>query len=219
MAKKHLYCFPGLGASTKIFERLQFPEDEIEVHLIEWKIPLSFEESIQDYAARICEEIKHEKPIILGVSFGGMIVQEMSKIIEVEKVIIVSSLKSHHEFPNRLKLIKSSKAYRLFPTGFVENFEDYAKYFYGDFLKKKAELYKMYLSVRDPLYLKWALHNVLHWEQETPPPHLLHIHGTDDPIFPHKYIQNFIEVENGKHEMILTKARAISAIVRDAILM
>ena len=71
---------------------LQFPEDEIEMHLIPWKIPLTLEESIQDYAARICEEIKHEKPIILGVSFGGMIVQEISRIMEVEKVIIVSNL-------------------------------------------------------------------------------------------------------------------------------
>lgn len=218
MAKKHLYCFPGLGASTKIFERLQFPEDDIEMHLIPWKIPSSFEESMQDYAARICQEIKHEKPIILGVSFGGMIVQEMSKIIEVEKVIIVSSLKSHHEFPNRLKVIKDSKAYKLFPTGFIQNFEEYSKYFYGDFLKKKAELYKMYLSVRDPLYLKWALHNVLHWKQENPPENLIHIHGTDDPIFPHKHIQNFIPVEGGKHEMILTKPRQISEIVRKSIL-
>ena len=218
MAKKHLYCFPGLGASTKIFERLQFPEDDIEMHLIPWKIPSSFEESMQDYAARICQEIKHEKPIILGVSFGGMIVQEMSKIIEVEKVIIVSSLKSHHEFPNRLKVIKDSKAYKLFPTGFIQNFEEYSKYFYGDFLKKKAELYKMYLSVRDPLYLKWALHNVLHWKQENPPENLIHIHGTDDPIFPHKHIQNFIPVEGGKHEMVLTNPRQISEIVRKSIL-
>lgn len=218
MAKKHLYCFPGLGASTKIFERLQFPEDEIEMHLIQWKIPLSFEESIQDYAARICQEIKHERPIIMGVSFGGMIVQEMSKIIDVEKVIIISSLKSHHEFPKRLTLIKNWKVYKLFPIGFIQNFEEYAKYFYGDFFKKKAELYKMYLSVRDPLYLKWAIHNVLHWTQETPPHNLLHIHGTDDPVFPHKHIQNFVPVENGKHEMILTKAKSISEIVQNAIL-
>ena len=218
MEKKHLYCFPGLGASTKIFERLQLPEDEIEMHLISWKIPTSFEESIHDYAARICEEIKHENPIILGVSFGGMIVQEMSKIIEVEKVIIVSSLKSHDEFPNRLKVIKDTKAYKLFPTGFIQNFEEYAKYFYGDFLKKKAELYKMYLSVRDPLYLKWALHNVLHWKQDTPLANLIHIHGTDDSIFPHKHIQDFIPVEGGKHEMILTKPRQISEILRKSIL-
>ena len=218
MAKKHLYCFPGLGASTKIFEGLGFSNKDIEIHLISWKIPLSFEESIQDYAARICEEIKHERPIIIGVSFGGMIVQEMSKIIQVEKVIIISSLKSHREFPNRLKVLKDSKAYKLFPTGFIQNFEEYAKYFYGDFLKKKAELYKMYLSVRDPLYLKWAIHNVLHWKQDVPPENLVHIHGTEDPIFPHKYLKDFIPVHGGKHEMILTKARRISEIIEKSIL-
>lgn len=216
--KKHLYCFPGLGASPKIFELISLPQDQFEIHLLEWKIPISLEESIEDYAARICEDVKHENPIIMGVSFGGMIVQEMSKIKNFEKVIIVSSLKSHHELPNRLKVIRDTKAYKLFPAGIAENLEEYTKYFFGDFLKRKAELYKMYLSVRNPEYLKWAIYNVLHWKQEVPPSNLLHIHGTDDPVFPHKHIQNFVAIEDGKHEMILTKAKAISEIIRKSIL-
>ena len=215
MIKKHLYCFPGLAASSKIFERIKLPEDEFEIHLLEWKIPTSLDEPIEDYAARICEEIKHENPMILGVSFGGMVVQEMSKIKQFEKVIIVSSIKSHHELPKRLKVIRDTKAYKLFPTGVAENLEEYTKYFFGDFLKKRAELYKMYLSVRDSNYLKWAFYNVLNWKQETPPENLLHIHGTDDHIFPHKHITNFIPVEDGAHEMILTKASKISLIIRN----
>ncbi len=217
MAKKHLYCFPGLGASTKIFELLKLPE-EIEIHLLEWKIPLSIEESIEEYAQRICYDITHKKPILLGVSFGGMIVQEMSKLIETEKVIIVSSIKTHHELPNRLKVIRDTGAYKLFPAKIAENLEEYTKYFFGDFMKKRAELYKMYLSVRDPEYLKWAIYNVLHWKQEVPQKNLLHIHGTADHVFPYKHIENFIPVENGKHEMILTKAKAISKIIKESVI-
>ena len=215
MSKKHLYCFPGLGASSKIFEYISLPEEMVEIHLLDWKLPMSLEERIEEYAARICEEIKHENPILLGVSFGGMIVQEMSKIIPTEKVIIVSSIKTHHELPNRLRVIRDTGVYKLFPAKITENLEDYTKYFLGDFLKKKAELYKMYLSVRDADYMKWAIYNVLHWKQETPPEHLIHIHGTDDHVFPHKHLQNFIPIEGGKHEMILTKAKMISNVLRD----
>ena len=217
MAKKHVYFFPGLGASPKIFEYISLPKDQFEIHLLEWKLPLSIEESIESYASRICEDIKHENPIVLGVSFGGIIVQEISKVIEVEKVVIVSSIKTHHELPNRLKVIRDTKAYKLFPAKIAENLEEYTKYFLGDFLKKRAELYKMYLSVRDADYLKWAIYNVLHWKQENASEDVIHIHGTDDHVFPHKHIENFIAVEKGGHEMILTKAKAVSSILKDVL--
>lgn len=215
MQLKHIYLFPGLGASPKIFEYISLPKDQFEIHLLEWKIPLSLEESIEDYAARICEDVRHEQPILIGVSFGGMIVQEIAKIIEVEKLVIISSLKSHHELPKRLRLIRDSKAYKLFPSKIAENLDQYTKFFVGDFLKKRAELYQMYLAVRDADYLNWAIYNVLHWKQETPREDIIHIHGTSDHVFPHKYINGFISVEDGPHEMILTKGKKISKILED----
>lgn len=213
MAKTPIYCMPGLGASPKIFEHLQLPEDQFEIHLLAWKVPISLEESIQDYARRMCNDIKHECPVLLGVSFGGMLVQEMSKIIAVRHTIIVSSVKTHHELPNRLKLAKATKAYKLFPTWLVENFEEYTKYFLGDYLKKRAELYKMYLSVRNKLYMEWAIYNVLHWRQDTPIDNLTHIHGLEDNVFPIKYLKEYIPIKKGTHVMILMKAKTISQII------
>jgi esterase/lipase len=204
---------PGLGASPKIFEHIQLPEEEFEIHLLAWKIPLSLEESMQEYAKRMCEDIHHETPVLVGVSFGGMLVQEMSKIIPVQHTIIISSIKTHHELPIRLKIAKATKAYKLFPTWFVENIEEYTKYFLGDFLKKRAELYKMYLSVRNKQYMQWAIYNVLHWQQEQPIQNLTHIHGLEDHVFPVKHIQNYIPVKKGTHVMILMKAKTISQII------
>lgn len=215
MPKTQIYCMPGLGASVKIFEYISLPKDRFDIHLLEWKIPLSLNESLEDYAKRMCEDITHETPILLGVSFGGILVQEMAKIMNAQEIIIISSIKSHHELPNRLKVIRDTRAYKLFPAKIAENLDEYTKYFLGDFLKKKAELYKMYLSVRNAEYMKWAIYNVLHWKQENPPENILHIHGTEDPVFPHKHIKNFIPIESGKHEMILMKAKTISEIIRN----
>lgn len=217
MSKTHIYLMPGLGASSKIFEQIRLPEDQFELHYLEWKIPLSFEESLEVYAKRMCTDIVHKNPVLVGVSFGGILVQEIAKIIPVQKIILISSIKTHHEFPYRLKLIQMSKAYKLFPAKIVENLEDYTKYFLGDFLQKRAELYEMYLSVRDANYMKWAIHNVLHWQQETPPKNLVHIHGNDDHIFPSKHINNFVLVESGTHVMILIKSKTISDIIRKSL--
>ncbi|MBL4604264.1 MAG: alpha/beta hydrolase [Flavobacteriaceae bacterium] len=217
MAKKHIYFFPGLGASPKIFEHISLPKESFEIHLLEWKIPLSINESIEAYAKRMCEEITHENPILLGVSFGGILVQEMSKLISVEKIILISCIKSSHEFPNRLKIIQTTKVYKLFPTKITENLEAYTKYFLGDFLKKRADLYKMYLSVRNAEYMKWAIYQVLHWHQEEAPKNIIHIHGTEDHVFPIKYINDCISIENGTHTMILLKAKKISQIIRNSL--
>lgn len=213
MEKIHLYCMPGLGASSKIFERISLPKDKFELHFLEWKIPNSLDETIEEYALRISDDITHKNPVLLGVSFGGILVQEIAKIISVQKIILVSSIKSHHEFPYRLKLFQITKAYKLFPAKIVENLEDYTKYFLGDFLKKRAELYEMYLSVKDARYMKWAIYNVLHWQQENAPKNILHIHGNDDHVFPSKHINNFILVNKGTHVMILIKAKEISEII------
>ena len=42
----------------------------------------------------MCSKIQHENVVLLGVSLGGLLVQEMSKYLGVRKVIIVSSVKN-----------------------------------------------------------------------------------------------------------------------------
>jgi len=211
-----IYLFPGLGANYKIFENLTLP-NTYEIIYLEWKVPTSIDQPILDYAKLYLKDIKHEKPVLVGVSFGGIMVQEISKLIPTLKTIIISSIKNHLELPSHLQMIKNSKVYRLFPYKIVENIEDFLPYFLGDFANKKAELYKMYLSVRNPIYLKWAIYTVLHWQQEKQDKNIVHIHGTKDGVFPTKYINDYISIEGGTHVMILFKARKISEFITNII--
>ena len=50
-----IYLMPGMAASPKIFERLQFPSN-CRVHLLDWITPEK-NESLAHYAGRIAEEI------------------------------------------------------------------------------------------------------------------------------------------------------------------
>lgn len=213
--KTHLYFVPGLAANTKIFEHLQFDNSAFELHFLDWIIPTSIDESIEDYALRMTDNITHENPILIGVSFGGIMVQEMSKHVKCAKVIIISSIKSNLELPVRLKVAQKTKAYKLFPTKVVEKIEDYEYLFFGNYLKKRAELYKLYLSVRNATYLEWAIHNVLNWQQDFELDYVTHIHGNKDEVFPIKHIKNAIEINNGTHVMVLNKAKTISKLLEE----
>ncbi|WP_117884055.1 alpha/beta hydrolase [Aureibaculum luteum] len=215
--KKHLYFVPGLAASPEIFEYIKLPKEHYEIHHLDWLIPDTKEENIQHYAKRMCDRITHKNPILLGVSFGGVVVQEMSKLITTEKVIIISSVKCKDEIPKRLKLAKITKAYKLFPVKAVTNIESLAKYAFGDTIKKRAELYKKYLSMRDDNYLPWAIHNVLNWSQEIPLPNIIHIHGNNDSVFPIKHVKGCKVIKGGTHSMIINKARPISKLLLEVI--
>jgi len=210
MSKIAVYFMPGLAASATIFERIVLPEDIFEVHLLEWEIPLA-NESLTNYAQRIAKKIKHENPVLIGVSFGGILVQEMAKYIEARKVIIISSVKSNLEFPRRLKLAKATKAYKMIPMNLILNLDNLAKFSFGEKINHRLKLYEKFLSVRDIGYLEWAVEKVILWDRIVVDQRVIHIHGDMDDVFPMKYITNYIAVQGGTHIMILNKYKWLNA--------
>ena len=215
--KLHIYFVPGLAASSKIFEYLKFPEEKYELHFLEWLLPLSEKETIEDYAQRMAISITESSPVLIGVSFGGIIVQEISKYLSPKKIILISSVKSRDELPKRLKAIQLTKAYKLFPAKAITNIEELSIYAFGNFAKKRVGLYKEYLSIRNEKYLAWAIYNMLHWQQISPLKNTLHIHGNNDGVFPIKHIKNCVTINKGTHIMILNKAKSISKIIIDSL--
>jgi pimeloyl-ACP methyl ester carboxylesterase len=206
MSKIPVYFMPGLAASSAIFERISLPSTEFEMVLLEWEIPLD-NETLANYAKRIATKIKHKNPVLIGVSFGGILVQEMSKWIEARKVIIISSVKSNAEFPRRMKIAKTTKAYKLIPMNLLLNVESLAKFSFGDKITQRLKLYEKFLSVRDKRYLDWAIEQVILWDRTVIDEKVIHIHGDADEVFPIKYIKKCIVVKGGTHIMILNKFR------------
>jgi pimeloyl-ACP methyl ester carboxylesterase len=204
MSKIPVYFMPGLAASSAIFERIHLPETVFETVLLEWEIPLG-KESLSEYAKRMTKKITHPNPVLIGVSFGGILVQEMAKHIQASKIIIISSVKCNQEFPMHFKIAKTTKAYKLLPTSLLLNIENLVKFSFGDTINQRIKLYEKFLSVRDIHYLDWAIEQVILWERTVIDEKVIHIHGDADEVFPVKNIQNYIPVRGGTHIMILTK--------------
>jgi esterase/lipase len=210
MSKIHVYFMPGMAASSSIFERIQLPEDIFEIHLLEWLLPKK-EETIEHYAQRIAKNIIHENVVLVGVSFGGILVQEMKPYVNPRKVIIISSVKSNLEYPTRFIIAKTTKAYKLIPTKLLENIESLAKFTFGSsIIKQRVKLYEKFLAVRDKDYLDWAIEQIINWKRKVADPEIIHIHGDADEVFPIKNIKKCIIVKGGTHIMILSKYRWIS---------
>lgn len=204
MGKIPVYFMPGLAASSAIFERIVLPADLFDVHLLEWEIPLDHE-TLSDYAKRISLKIADAHPVLIGVSFGGILVQEMSKFIDAKKVIIISSVKSNAEMPRRMKFAKATGAYKLLPVSLANKIESLAKISFTSKINQRLHLYEKFLSMRDKKYLTWAIEQVVLWDRDQPDENVVHIHGDADEIFPPKYIKDFIPIKGGTHIMIINK--------------
>jgi esterase/lipase len=165
------------------------------------------QESLQSYAKRMSERVIHDNAVLIGVSFGGILVQEMAQFLNLRKLIIVSSVKSNKELPLRMKIAKTTKAYKLMPTGLLQDVEKLVKYAFGDVMKRKLKLYEQFLHMRNKVYLDWAIGQVICWDRVKIDPNVIHIHGDADEVFPVKNIKKYINVKGGTHIMILNRFR------------
>jgi len=212
-----VYFLPGLAANQSIFKNIKLDTDIFDMYYLEWMIPY-YNESIVDYALRFCKEIKHENAVLIGVSFGGIIAQEMSLVRRFKKIIIISSVKNRDELPMHLQLAGKTKAYKLVPTSlFAQNIDLLSKFVFNKTITKRLDLYKLYLSITDKRYLDWAIEQVVLWGQTAHDPNLIHIHGDLDTIFPINNIKDCIVVKGGTHVMILNKYKWLNQNLTDLI--
>ena len=199
-----IYLMPGMAASPKIFELIKFPSN-YKIICLTWIKP-HINESIKSYAKRMSAFIKDVNPVLIGVSFGGILVQEISKHIKVKKLIIISSVKSKVELSLSMKFAKKTGIHHLLPLNWIDDIEKILLFVFGPSIRSRVDSYKKYLSERDPDYLKWSINQIINWKQITYEDKIIHIHGERDKVFPLKYLEinkNFIVVKNGTHATIL----------------
>ncbi|GEC71869.1 alpha/beta hydrolase [Flavobacterium flevense] len=217
MNKIPVYFMPGMAANSLIFERIKLNETLFNVHYLEWEIPKP-QESLVDYAKRIALKITEKNPVLIGVSFGGILVQEIADLMEVRKVIIISSVKSRSELPKRIKFAKSTLAHKLIPMRLILRLNKLAKLVLAEKVKHRIQLYDTFLSVRDIYYLKWAVEKVVLWDRLVANERVIHIHGDKDRIFPIQNIKNCIVIKGGTHVAVYTKYRWFNTHLSDIIL-
>lgn len=209
---KTVYLIPGVGANDKIFQNLEFPGCEI-VH-IKWPKHKKGE-NIQQYVKKLLPQIRKDtQPILVGLSFGGIVAIELSKLIEAHKIILISSIKTHHERPLKLMFLNSLKFHRLLPGKLVVQFRFWLNWLLGKLSEKDWELVEQMIQEANIEFNEWAVDQVIHWHHDEEVPNLVHIHGTRDRIFPSFYVKKAIWIKGGSHFMIVNRAEEINKIIK-----
>ena len=161
---KELYIFSGLGADESVFQRLAF--SGFQTTFIKWTVPHD-KETIENYATRLTDQITSTKPILIGLSFGGLIAVEVAKQIDAEMVILIASAKTRKEIPFYYRLAGQVGLHKLLPTKLMKSASFITNWFFGTSSTFERQLLKQILLDTDPIFLKWAIDKIVRWKNNT----------------------------------------------------
>ena len=208
---KPIYFISGLGADERIFQWLRY-EGYRPIH-IPWTVP-ERGESVESYAGRLSEKIEDVKPIVVGLSFGGIVAVEIAKQMDVERVVLLSSVKDVSEVPFYFKLFRLLPLHRIVPfKSLLWAFYWLAYWLFAPEGTDQRALLKTVLQETDPHFLKWALHKVVVWKNTEVPDTIVHVHGRRDRIFPFRFVTPDYAVDNSGHLMVMNRADEISDLI------
>ena len=216
MSKK-IYLIPGLGADGRMYTpQLKVLRNAV---VLEHQRPLQGE-TLAEYARRLSGKIDTSEPFILvGTSLGGMISVEMAKLVNADKVILISSVKHRGEMPRWIRAMKHLRLHKLLSGA---NFIRFSNANVQRLITKRdtavAKLLVDMHNSADPEFVSWAINAVVNWKgTKDYRDDIIHIHGTRDQLFPHRNIEKFIPVKGGSHVMGLTQAQDVNKALLNAI--
>jgi esterase/lipase len=209
--KKPIYCISGLGADEKIFTNLHI--NGYELKYIPWIRPHK-KESLAGYAKRMSEYIKEDSAVLLGVSFGGMMGIEIAKQKPLQKLIIVSSIKSVNELPRWMKAAGKLKLDKVVPVSLHKYAERIGNARLGVSNNEEKEMVRAYRKNADLVFVDWAITQIVNWKNDWQPDNLIHIHGDKDKIFPIKKVNPTYIIKEGTHMLIYNRAAEIGEFIQ-----
>jgi pimeloyl-ACP methyl ester carboxylesterase len=207
---KTIYCISGLGADERAFSKLKV--DGYELKVIPWLMP-ERNEPLDHYATRMRANITDKNPILMGLSFGGMVCTEIAKQIPVDKIIIISSIKSSKEIPFWMRAVATLKLNKIVPLKSTRFTQPIQNKMLGVQSEEEKALVATLRREVDLPYTTWAVNQALNWKNDWQHPHTYHIHGDKDNMFPIKKIKADHIIKNGGHFMIMNHANEVSTCI------
>lgn len=205
-----IHCLSGLGADQRIFQKLSIPGYNLVP--VPW-CDFDKHDDLPCYAQKMAAQIHEEEPVIMGVSFGGMLASEIAKIRPVKKTILISSAKDAGEMPPVGGFVKFMIDHGVVPVGIAKVRSKQIFRRFGAESEEEKDLLMSILKGTDNAFARWSMKAISNWKSTTHVRGILHIHGTADRMIPAKLVKPDYWIEAGTHFMVYHNAKEISALI------
>lgn len=160
-------------------------------------------DSLSDYATRLLPQVRHARPVIIGISFGGMIAVEISRLIHTQQLILISTLHRRAGLPMVYRFVLQALTPCMPWLRSARWSRPMLFWFFSAHTERQRSVLERSLALIDNDLMCWALKCISAWRNTYMPPYTFTIHGTHDRVFPCSGADFCIQ--KGGHLMLLDR--------------
>lgn len=190
------YLIPGLDANYPVFSRILplLPNATLVA-----PSPPRAAESLVSYATRIASVFEPDCYIV-GVSFGGVLAQEVSHIVRARGCVVVSSIRRPEQLPPWFRIFRRiggtncSRALRVVGALACS---------VPQRMRQRSTIRAAAFAGSRGRWQRWAAGAILNWqptEMEAVVP-VTQIHGDRDTTLPLRYVDPDVVIRHGRHAL------------------
>jgi esterase/lipase len=209
---RKIFLISGLGADTRLYNNIDLLDNE--VIPVDWIEPY-LTDTLKTYAQKLIHQYHiNSGSIVIGTSLGGMIAIEIANQVALNKVILISSIKTIHEAPWYFKAFRKLPVYKPMSGELLKKMGFLMKPIFGKYTADDIWVFEDMLKKSSPKFVKWAIGAVLAWKNETVPHNVYHLIGDKDMVFSYTRIKDATVIKGGTHIMVFDKAKQVNKILK-----
>lgn len=209
-----VYLLPGVGCDQRLYDRIELPAHHRVVKL-EWPA-FTDRDTLPAIAARMRPHVDAgERHILVGVSMGGMVAQELAALTGPEKVVLISSWTGPQEWTPFVRV-----SARLGLSTLIRDWSMRAVWPLKKLVDKRESsvdglLWDMACK-QTARQLRNGTGAILRWQGSPWHGPLVRIHGDKDIVTPLRFPVDHL-VKGGEHVMVLTRPKEVSGLLAEAL--
>lgn len=208
-----VYLLPGIACDHRLFDRIDLTGSEVVA--LDWPaFPTGC--TLTSIAEELAKQVDREQPhVLVGVSMGGMVAQELAMFTNPKKVVLISSWMGPQEQPLSVRVSKALHFWWM-----INSFTMKATWPLKRFLGQREGtvdklLYEMAVKEGAPK-IRTGLKAIMRWKGSPWKGPVVRIHGDKDLVTPLRFPVDHV-VKGGEHIMVMTCSKEISSLLRSVI--
>ena len=211
-----LFFISGLGANERAFSNIN--NLDVESTVVKW-MKNEPEETLEEYAHKVIDKYSITRDDgVAGLSFGGLLAQEIAYILKMDKVILISSFRDKGDLKPILKFGLKHRLDKWIPPFNIPILNSVIiNYLNSETASSKPLLDEM-LNQTDYDLMKWSLTQIfLSSRERYEGIELINILGTNDRIIGQWSNRTTHVIKDGSHFMVYEKADEIIDIINGVV--
>ena len=213
---RRIFFIPGLGANEMVFNNIgELGIDKINV---KWLQNLE-DETINEYSLRLIDKYGlRQDDLIAGLSFGGVLAQEIARILDHREVVLISSFRDIKDLRSVYRFGLRTGIYKLAPSFRIPVIDEIVAYNVNSENQESKPIIKQMLDETDYQLLKWSLEKIAQLPSKPDDNFRIHnIIGNKDKILRTWKNENTTIIDGGSHFMVYEKADEVTTVIRTAL--